>query len=339
MSRRTLNLIGILILMGITAAVSITAYIYLVGGSGEPTAPLTAPTLDLSTATPNALLTQIAELQATNAALSTALAGGSTKPTAEATESEITPTLDLSTVTPNGGLTQPTVESTSEATTSATAVPAEATADATQEATAEATVGAEAAAAVQAVAAAQAATAGTLYRIDTKDSLVSFTLTEDLRGTPTTVVGKTDQVAGDIFVDFTTPANSKMGIIRINARSLETDNDFRNRAIRSRILQSSDDKYQFIEFTPTTITDLPDIVAAGSTIKFKVTGDLKIRDIVQSVTFDVSVTAAADSITGVATTKVTRDQFNLQIPNAPGVANVSNDVTLDIKFTAPKVTS
>ena len=89
MSRRTLNIIGILILMGITAVISIFAYIYLVGGSGEPTAPLTAPTLDLSTATPNPLQTQIAELEATNAALSTALAGSQStaEATAEATAS------------------------------------------------------------------------------------------------------------------------------------------------------------------------------------------------------------------------------------------------------------
>jgi polyisoprenoid-binding protein YceI len=308
MSRRTLNIIGILILMGITAAISIFAYIYFVGGSGEPTVPLSAPTLDLSTATPNALETQIADLQATNAALSTTVAGAA----------------------------KPTTEATAEATATVKAI-VEATADATQEATAEVTVGAEAAAAVQAAAAAQAAAAGTLYRIDTAGSQVSFTLTEELRGQPTTVVGTSDQVAGDIFVDFATPANSKMGVIRINARTLVTDQEFRNRAIRSQILESAKDEYQFIEFTPTAITELPDKVATGSTIKFKVTGDLKIRDIVQSVIFDVSVTAADDSLTGSATTQVTRDQFNLQIPNAPGVANVSNDVTLDIKFTAPKV--
>jgi len=323
MSRRSLNIIGILILMGITAAISITAYIYLVGGSGEATAPLSAPTLDLSTATPNALETKVADLQATNDALSTAVAGAA-KPTTEVT-AEVTPALAS------------TAEKTSEATAAVKAT-VEATVDATQEATAEVTIGAEAAAAVQAVAAAQAAAAGTLYRIDTAGSQVSFTLTEELRGQPTTVVGTTDQVAGDIFVDFGTPANSKMGVIRINARTLVTDQEFRNRALRSNILESSKDQYQFIEFTPTAITGFPDKVATGSTIKFKVTGDLKIRDIVQSVTFDVSVTADADTLTGSATTQVTRDQFNLQIPNAPGVANVSNDVTLDIKFTAPKVT-
>jgi len=336
MSRRALNFIGILILMGITAAISIFAYNAFVGGSGEATVPLTAPTLDLSTATPNALQTRVAELEATNAALSTAVAGRS-EATAEATsESTAEKTAEATTAT-----VETTAEATAESTTQAAAAAtvektAEATAESTAESTSEAAV-AEAAAAVQAAGAAQVAAAGTLYRIDTTNSLVSFTLTEDLRGQPTTVVGTTDQVAGDIFVDFTTPANSKMGVIRINARTLVTPENQRNNAIRARILQSADDKYQFIEFTPTAITGLPDKVEVGSTIKFKITGDLKIRDIVQSVTFDVSVTAAADSLTGSATAQITRDQFNLQIPFVPFVANVSNEVTLDIKFTAPKV--
>ncbi|MBI1281639.1 MAG: YceI family protein [Anaerolineaceae bacterium] len=326
MSRRALNILGILILMGITAAITIFAYNAIVGGSGEATAPLTAPTLDLSTATPNMLETQVAELQATNAALSTAVAGAS-KPTAEVTM-EMT-----------AEATASMAEMTAEATTEAAMVEmtAEATAESTADATSEAAAAAEAAAAVQAAGAAQIAAAGTLYRIDTDGSEVSFTLTEDLRGTPTTVVGTTDQVAGDIFVDFANPANSKVGVIRINARTLVTPENQRNNALRARILQSAEDKYQFIEFTPTAITGLPDKVEAGSTIKFKVTGDLKIRDIVQSVTFDVSVTADADTLTGSATAQVTRDQFNLQIPVVPFVANVSNEVTLDIKFTAPKV--
>ncbi len=324
MSRRTLNFIGILILMGITAAISIFAYNAIVGGSGEATAPLTAPTLDLSTATPNALQTQVAELEATNAALSTALAGAS-QPTTEATAEATT------------AMVETTAEATAEKTTEAAAPMAEMTTEATADATSEAVAAAEAAAAVQAAGAVQVAAAGTLYRIDTAGSLVSFTLTEDLRGTPTTVVGTTDQVVGDIFVDLTTPANSKVGVIRINARTLVTDANQRNNAIRARILQSAEDKYQFIEFTPTAISGLPDTGVLDSTIKFKVIGDLKIRDIVQSVTFDVAVTVGADSLTGSATTQITRDQFNLQIPSVPFVANVSNDVTLDIKFTAPKV--
>lgn len=301
MSRRNLNILGILILMGITSIISVFAYIYFVGGSGEPSGPTTAPTLSIPT--PNAAETQVAVLSTQVADLSatiTALEGGSVDPTIEATADA------------DG-------ETTAEATTQA-----EATADATAESTQASDVA--------------AAPAVTLYRIVSDESQVSFTLTEDLRGTPTTVVGVTKDVAGDIVVDFATPANSQVGVIRINARTLTTDTEFRNRAIRGEILESSKDEYEFIDFTPTAISGLPASIAVGDQITFQITGDLKIRDITQSVTFDVTASAvSADRLEGTATTHVTRAQYNLVIPNAPGVANVSDDVTLQIDFVATQV--
>lgn len=285
MSRRTLNILGILILMGITSAVSILAYVYIIGGSGEPSQAISAPTLTVPT--PNMAETQVAVLSTQVAELSAALAAGGA--TVEATAESVE-----------------TVEPTAEAT-------------------------------AETVSGGAQASAPTLYRIIADQSQVSFTLTEDLRGVPTTVIGTTNQVAGDILVDFAAPASSQVGQIRINARTLSTDSEFRNRAIRGEILESSKDEYEFIEFTPTAITGLPASIAPGDTVTFQVVGDLKIRTITQSVTFNVTATAMADRLEGSATTVVTRSQYNLVIPNAPGVANVSEEVTLQIDFVATPV--
>lgn len=177
-----------------------------------------------------------------------------------------------------------------------------------------------------------------LYRIVSEESEVSFTLTEDLRGVFTTVVGVTDQVAGDILVDVNNPAGSRMGELRINARTLTTDNEFRNRAIRSEILQSSSDAYEFISFTPTALEGLPDSVSVGDAITFTVTGDLKIREITQSVSFEVTATLVSDDrLEGTASATVTRTQYDLQIPSVPGVANVSDEVQLQLRFVANRV--
>ncbi len=286
--RRMLNLLGILILMGITALVSVGAYIMVIGGSGEPSQPISAPTLDLSTPTPNAEQTQVAVLSAQVADLQatiTALEAGSSAAEASA-EAVVEPTA------------APTTEP------------------------------------------APASAAPSLYRIIPEESQVSFTLTEDLRGQFTTVIGTTNQVAGDIQVDFATPANSRVGVIRINARTLATDNEFRNRALRSEILESSNDAYEFIDFTPTAVSGLPETLAVGEAVTFQVAGDLKIREISQPVTFAVTATAvSADRLEGTATATVTRAQFNLTIPSVPGVANVSDEVTLEIKFVAAKAES
>ena len=79
-------------------------------------------------------------------------------------------------------------------------------------------------------------------------------------------------------------------------------------------------------------------MAVGQAVTFQITGDLRIRNIVQSVTFDVTATAVSeDRLEGSASTIVTRTQYNLIIPSAPGVANVGEEVTLEIDFVATRV--
>lgn len=174
-----------------------------------------------------------------------------------------------------------------------------------------------------------------VFNIVPEQSSVSFTLTEDLMGRPTTVVGTTNQVAGQIAVDFAAPANSQVGEIRINARTLVTDQENRNRAIRSQILLSAQDQYEFINFVPTAITGLPDSITIGAAVTFQITGDLTIRDTTQAVTFEAAVTPVSESeLTGTATTTVQRGDFGLEIPRVPSVANVSEAVDLQIEFVA-----
>ncbi len=172
------------------------------------------------------------------------------------------------------------------------------------------------------------------YQISSEASEVRFTLNEVLRGTPTTVVGRTDQVAGEILVDFGAPSASELGLIVINARTLATDNEFRNRALRSDILQSAQDRFEFITFTPTAFDGLPDVAADGDTVSFSVAGDLTIRDITNPVTFTVAVTASAERLSGSASASVMRAAYNLTIPDVPGVAEVTEEVLLEIDFVA-----
>ncbi len=173
------------------------------------------------------------------------------------------------------------------------------------------------------------------FAIDPEQSQARFYVDEVLVGVPTTVEGVTNLVSGEIMVDVAGPANTAIGPITIDARDLKTDRDLRNRAIRRFILQSSRDEYQYITFTPTSIDGLPDQAAPGDSLTFDVTGDLQIRDIVSPATFSVELTADSDTqISGLATTTVTRSDFDLTIPSAPGVADVSEEVRLELAFTA-----
>ncbi len=179
---------------------------------------------------------------------------------------------------------------------------------------------------------------GTLFRMVSEESEVRFLIDEVLRGQPKTAVGSTNQVAGDILVDVESPANSRLGTIRVNVRTLQTDNEFRDRAIRSRILMSARDEFEFSEFVPTAMTGLPDSVTIGEPIAFTATGDLTVRDITKEVSFRVTVTPVSDTrLEGIAEATVLRSDYDLEIPQVPSVANVSDEVRLEISFAAVAV--
>lgn len=173
----------------------------------------------------------------------------------------------------------------------------------------------------------------TLLEIVPNESLVTFTLDETLRGLPTTVVGQSRAVAGQIAVDFANPATAQIGPILINARTLLTENEFRNNAIQNFILQT--EAYELITFTPQQISGLPAQFTANEPVALTIQGDLTIRDITQPVTFAATVTAnGRTELTGSATAQISRADFALTIPDAPGVANVSEAVGLRIEFVA-----
>lgn len=172
-----------------------------------------------------------------------------------------------------------------------------------------------------------------VYEISASDSEVRFELDEDLRGVRTTVVGTTDQIAGQIALDLSDLSTAQVGEIQINARTLATDNNFRNRAIQNEILDTGD--YELITFVPTAVNDLPASATVGEEINFTIDGELTIRDITETVTFSVVATAvSATQITGTATATVLRDTYGLNIPEVPNVANVENEVDLIIIFVA-----
>ncbi len=173
----------------------------------------------------------------------------------------------------------------------------------------------------------------TLFTISQADSEASFSIYEELAGSPKTVIGTTDQVAGQVAINANDLSQSEVGVIQVNARTFVTDNDRRNNAIRNFILQT--DQYEFITFTPTAITGLSGSAQAGQSYTFQVAGDLTIRAVTQPVVFEVTVQGdSASQLSGTATTTITRSDYGLTIPSVPNVANVGEEVTLQINFVA-----
>ena len=174
------------------------------------------------------------------------------------------------------------------------------------------------------------------FEIVPAESEARFVIDEVLRGAPKTVVGTTDQVAGQLALDPVDLSSAQVGTIQVNARTLVTDSDFRNRAVKNRILLT--DNYEFVTFTPTEVIGLPETGAVGETYTFQIAGDLTITDVTRPVTFDAVATATSEAqIEGTATTAFPYTDFELFIPDAPAVDTVDDEVRLELDFVAEAV--
>lgn len=187
-------------------------------------------------------------------------------------------------------------------------------------------------------AAATAVTSQQLFRIVSAESQARFAVSETI---PLgTAVGTTDQIAGDIIVDFIAPSNSRIGVIRINLRTLTTDDPDRDRSIRCCVLLTAQNAYEFTDFVPTAISGLPEQVSIGETISFQVTGDLTLRGVTRAVTFNVTLTLVSTSeLRGLAGAIVNRSDFDIlnDAQNMLDYHGVAEAVTLEFEFIARAV--
>ena len=178
-----------------------------------------------------------------------------------------------------------------------------------------------------------------LFRIDSDESMARFVVEEFLAGSTNMVEGTTRQVGGDIIVNFNNPSQSEVGDIVINARTLRTDNSFRDQALRSQILESASDEFEFITFSPTRLENLPESgVAVGDTLEFQIVGDLIMKSASREVTFDAAVTIAAeDRLEGAASVTINYADWGITIRTPPTVSDVADEVILEIDFVATQV--
>jgi polyisoprenoid-binding protein YceI len=180
---------------------------------------------------------------------------------------------------------------------------------------------------------ASAASAAPVFELDPNASSARFVINEILRGSPYTVVGTTNQVAGQIAADLDDLDRAQVGTIRINARTLTTDADGRNRMLKNQILQT--DEHEYITFTPKQMLGLPETVQVGQSFTFQMVGDLAIRGTARETRFDVVVTPTAENrLEGTASSTIRYADWGVSIPQVPSVAGVADQVALHLDFVA-----
>ncbi len=176
----------------------------------------------------------------------------------------------------------------------------------------------------------------TTFVIDSTQSSARFEIDEVLNGSPKHVVGVTDQVVGQVRVDPNDLSAAEFSDFVVNARTLTTDSERRDRAIRGPvILDSGSDNNELITFTVTSAEGLEGAIGTGESVEFTLTGDLTVKGSTQEVTFEANVTFVDQStLEGSATAEITRDMFDIGIPSVPSVADVTNEVVIGIDFVA-----
>lgn len=177
----------------------------------------------------------------------------------------------------------------------------------------------------------------TVYRISSEKSTAQFEIGEVLRGEDFLVVGTTNNVQGEMVLNTKNSSESKVSLIKINARTLKTDSASRNAAIGRHILKSEIAEYEFIEFAPTSIVGMPENITPGVSFPIKVTGGLRIAGVTKPVTFDVNMKVEENQISGKGETTILYKDFGISIPSVPFVASVEDEVKLIINFVAEKV--
>jgi polyisoprenoid-binding protein YceI len=152
------------------------------------------------------------------------------------------------------------------------------------------------------------------------------------RDLPNQAIGKTNAVTGELQVSLDGKPTGKITKITVDLRTLTSDSSRRDGRIRTQWLES--DKYPFAEFTSTDVQGTPESYTEGQEINFKLTGDMKIREVTKPVTFDVKGKLEGDTITGSATSKILMKDFGFDPPDIAGMLTVADGVTVTINFTA-----
>ena len=142
--------------------------------------------------------------------------------------------------------------------------------------------------------------------------------------------GETTDVAGRIVFDDEGAVVADESSIVIQAGTLRTDSDRRDRYVRERTLLTA--QYPEVVFRPTSVEGLPSPIGdASGTVEFTISGDLTVRDQTRPVTWDVTA-EFGDIITGIAVIDITFEQFGMDKPSVAIVLSVEDTIRLEIAF-------
>lgn len=179
------------------------------------------------------------------------------------------------------------------------------------------------------------AASATVYKIVAAESKASYAVNEVFfnRGNVlATAVGVTTIISGEISLDPADPSKSRVGEIIVDLSALKSDSGQRDNFIRRNSLESL--RFPLARFKPTQLTGLPNVYKEGDALKFKIAGDMTVRDTTVPVTFDVTASLSAGKLAGTATATIKMSDFKFQAPDIAGTLKADDEVKVKLEFVA-----
>ena len=166
--------------------------------------------------------------------------------------------------------------------------------------------------------------------IVTDKSQARYRVREQLAGVnlPSDAVGATKNITGTVLgkMDGTILPQS---VFRVDLRTLQSNDDRRDNFLRQSVLNTR--TFPFAEFIPKQVKGLIFPLPTSGDIKFQLIGDLTIRDVTKSVTWEVEGKINGGEGTGTARTNFNFAYFNLTQPRVPLVLSIQDDIKLEVE--------
>lgn len=192
------------------------------------------------------------------------------------------------------------------------------------------------------VAAEPAADGSRTFVVDTAASQASYIVNEEffsealsklgIEAGKTVVVGTTPGVTGQIQINPDAPDIVQAAQFTVDMTGLATDQNRRDEWLIENAITTG--LFPQATFVATSASGLPEALTEGEEISFDLTGDLTVRDVTNSVTFQVTAVLSANSIEGTATLPLKLTDFGITPPDFANTLTVADEFTIEVDLTA-----
>ncbi len=163
---------------------------------------------------------------------------------------------------------------------------------------------------------------------DFSSSFVGYRVKEELAGIGAkTAVGRTPSVTGTIVIDGTTATSVD---IEVDATTLESDESFRDGAIRNQALETN--RFPTATFELTEPIDFGTIPKEGTTVSVDATGELTLHGVTNDVTIPLDAKLVNDTIIVTGLFDIPFADYDIDKPQAARVLSVEDRGQMEMQL-------